>query len=83
MFESIKRFLLLTGTLGRGRYLLIGVALFLVKYLLDWTVANAFGRPWSPLNYLIWPDREAVLVFQLPEADRRFGLVWSGRCEPK
>jgi hypothetical protein len=75
MIESLKRFLLLTGTLGRGRYLLIGVTLFLVKYALDSTVAAAFGRTWSPRNYLIWPDREAVLVFQLPDADRRFGLA--------
>jgi hypothetical protein len=75
MIENLKRFLLLTGTITRARYLFVGVTLVLVKYALDWTVANALGRPWSPLNYLIWPDRESVLVFQLPEADRRFGLV--------
>jgi uncharacterized membrane protein YhaH (DUF805 family) len=75
MFEKLKRFLLLTGTLSRSRYLLTGIILFAVKYAVDSTVARTFARPWSPLNYLIWPDRESLLVFQLPEADRRFGLV--------
>jgi type I restriction enzyme R subunit len=36
MIENLKRFLLVTGTLSRAQYLLIGVALFLVKYVLDW-----------------------------------------------
>lgn len=75
MSPSLKRFLLLSGTISRSRYLLIGVALFGVKFALDWTIASAFERPWSPLNYLIWPDRDNVLVMQLPEADRNFGLV--------
>ena len=75
MRASLLHFLLLTGTTGRATYFLTGTGLFLVKFALDWTVAQAFGRPWSPLNYLIWPDREALLVFQLPEDDRRFGLT--------
>jgi hypothetical protein len=53
MYERLKKFLLLTGTLTRSRYLFIGLALVLVKYVLDSTVAGTFGRPWSPLNYLI------------------------------
>jgi uncharacterized membrane protein YhaH (DUF805 family) len=75
MYEQLKKFLLLTGTLTRSRYLFTGLALVLVKYVLDSTVAGTFGRPWSPLNYLFWPDRSSLLVFQLPEADRLFGLV--------
>lgn len=71
----MRRFLLLTGTIGRSRYLLVGVLLLLVKYALDWTVAQGFARGWSPLNYLIWPDREFLLIHQLPVADREFGLV--------
>ncbi len=75
MIESVKRFLLLTGTLGRARYLALGVSFFGLKFALDWTVALLLERPWSPLNYLIWPDRESVLVFQLSDADRQFGLI--------
>jgi uncharacterized membrane protein YhaH (DUF805 family) len=75
MVDGFKRFMLLTGTLSRSRYLLIGAVLFLVKYALDSTVASGYGRPWSPLNYLVWPDRSSVLVFDLPEADRQFGLT--------
>lgn len=71
----LQRLLLLTGTAGRGQYLLTGLVLFAVKYALDSAVAQWFARPWSLLNYLIWPDRDSLLVFQLPEADRRFGLV--------
>jgi uncharacterized membrane protein YhaH (DUF805 family) len=82
MLQNLKRFLLLTGTLSRSRYLLIGVALFLVKYALDWTIAAAFDRSWSPLNSLIWPDRDAVFVMQLPENDRTFGIVMLAAALP-
>lgn len=75
MMDVLKNFLLLSATLSRARYLLIGVALLLVKYAIDSTAATGFGQPWSPLNYLVWPDRSSVLVFDLPEADRRFGLT--------
>lgn len=71
----MKRFLLLTGTLGRARYLALGVSLFGLRFALDWTVARRFGRPWSPLSYLVWPDRESVLVFELSDADRQFGIT--------
>lgn len=82
MINGVKRFLLLTGTITRSRYLLIGVVFFLVKYALDSTVANGFGRSWSPLNYLVWPDRSSILVFDLPEADRRFGLTMLASALP-
>src|SRR6516164_6761310 len=74
MIERFERFLLLNGTLSRGRYLLIGVVLFVVKYALDRMFAIACGRSWSPLNYLIWPDRQSMLVFQLPDGDRQFAM---------
>ena len=44
-------------TIDRVPYLLTGALLFLVKFAIDWTVATQFFRqPWSPLNYLIWPN---------------------------
>ena len=75
MSNSTMRFFLLMGTIGQLRYLAIGVGLFVVKYLLDTTVAYAFGRTWSPLSYLLWPNRESVTVASLPPADREFGVV--------
>ena len=46
------------GTIDRGPYLLTGALLFLVKFGIDWTIAAVgFGLSWSPLNYLIWPER--------------------------
>lgn len=42
----------LEGTVGRRTYALAGVAGLLLKYSLEWCVANfAFDRNWSPLNY--------------------------------
>ena len=72
--ESIKRFLLLTGTVSRSRYLQVGILLVLIKYIIDSCVAAVFRRSWSPLNYLIWPDR-SVFVFDLSAEDRQFGLT--------
>lgn len=75
MIDRLKRFLLLTGTLGRARYLALGASLFGLKFALDGTVAHLLGRPWSLLNYLVWPDRESVLVFQLSDADRQLAFT--------
>jgi uncharacterized membrane protein YhaH (DUF805 family) len=75
MMTGLKNFLLLTGRISRGRYFGVGVGLFLVKFALDWAVARGFDQSWSPLNYLIWPDRRSLLVFQLSEAEREFGLI--------
>ena len=82
MRVTVKDLLLLRGRISKTWYLVVGVSLFLVKYLLDSKIAEAFGRPWSPLNYLIWPDRSSLLIFQLPEADRRFGLALLGAALP-
>jgi len=72
---TVKELFLLRGRISNQRYFVVGVSLFLVKYLIDSAIAFAFGRNWTPLNYLIWPDQASVFVFQLPEADRRFGLT--------
>ena len=42
------------GTIERMPYLLTGTSLFLVKFVIDWLIANlGFGRSWSPLNYRV------------------------------
>jgi hypothetical protein len=74
--------------IDRLPYLLTGVVLFLVKWTIDWTVATqVFGRPWSPLNYLIWPNDRVLRVFELGDPERRFSLtmllislpfIWAG-----
>lgn len=75
MTHFLTRFLLLNGTIGRTRYFATGILLILIKYMLDKLIALAFGQPWSPLNYLIWPNHSRMLVHQLPAEDRQFGLV--------
>ena len=46
------------GTVGRGRYALIGVLGFTLKHNLDRIVASAvFHRRWSVFNYVIPPDK--------------------------
>src|SRR5437764_9090072 len=61
--------------IGRLPYLLAGVGLFAVKYLLDWLVATRqFGRPWSPWHYLAWPDNDTLHVYELPDIDQPFVL---------
>ena len=76
------------GTLDRLPYLLIGAALFLVKFAIDWTIATlGFGHPWSPYNYLIWPNDRVLRVFELNDPERMFSLtmllvslpfIWAG-----
>jgi hypothetical protein len=75
-------------TIDRGPYLLTGVLLFLVKFAIDWTIATqGFGRPWSPLNYLVWPDDRVLRVFELDGPERAFSrtmllvslpFIWTG-----
>jgi hypothetical protein len=63
-------------TIDRVPYLLTGVLLFLVKFAIDWTIATqAFGQPWSPLNYLIWPNDRVVRVVDLNDPERWFSLT--------
>jgi uncharacterized membrane protein YhaH (DUF805 family) len=76
MRDALFRFLLLTGTTGRGTYLATGVGLFGVKYVLDWTFATqVFWQSWTVLNYLIWPDRRSVTVLNLPPEEQAFGAT--------
>lgn len=75
-------------TIDRVPYLLIGVMFFLVKFVIDWTIATqGFGQSWSPLNYLIWPNDRVVRVFDLDDPERAFSLtmllvslpfIWTG-----
>jgi uncharacterized membrane protein YhaH (DUF805 family) len=74
--------------LDRAPYLLTGVLLFLVKFAIDWTIATrGFGQPWSPLNYLIWPNDRVLRVVELGDPERWFSLtmllvslpfIWAG-----
>ena len=75
-------------TIDRVPFLLSGVALFLVKFAIDWTVARVgFGQAWSPLNYLIWPNDRVLRLFELHAPERQFSLtmllvslpfIWAG-----
>jgi hypothetical protein len=75
-------------TIDRVPYLLTGVLFFLVKFAIDWTIATqGFGRSWSLLNYLIWPNDRVVRVFELGDSERAFSLtmllvslpfIWTG-----
>jgi hypothetical protein len=57
-------------------FLRAGALLMLVKYGLDWAIARfIFGRPWSPANYLVWPDLDLAFVPDLPPEQRRFALT--------
>lgn len=67
--------LALQGTASRKMYLLTGLLLFPIKYALDQLVALSFQRDWGPIRYLVWPDKESFFVYQLPPADRDFGLA--------
>jgi hypothetical protein len=63
-------------TIDRAPYVLTGILLMFVKFGLDWTLASVvFDRPWSPFNYLIWPDDAALRVLDLSMADRLFTLT--------
>jgi hypothetical protein len=65
-----------TAAIDRLPYLVTGLVLFLVKYGIDWLISTQlFGRPWTPLNYLIWPDERTLHIFDLPEADRVYAVT--------
>lgn len=75
-------------SLDRGPYLLIGATLFAVKFAIDWLIATQwFHHPWSPIDYLIWPNDRALRIFNLTDDDKAFALtmlvvslpfVWTG-----
>lgn len=60
--------------LARGPYVLLGVALFAVKTLLDWRVSLYFHRPFSPLFYVSPIDAP---LFR-PDDDRAYWItLWA------
>src|SRR5258708_1673431 len=62
-------------TISRSNYLVAGVALAIVKFAVDWTIATQlFDQPWKPWNYLIWPGDHVVRIFDLPVQERAFSL---------
>jgi hypothetical protein len=64
------------GTIERLPYLLIGTILFLFKFAIDWMIATyGFDRPWSPLNYVVWPNDRVVRILELDGPERRFSLT--------
>jgi hypothetical protein len=63
-------------TIDRLPYLLAGVLLFLVKFAIDRTIATqVFSQPWSPVNYLLWPNDRVLRVFELDDPEQAFSLV--------
>ena len=40
------------GVVSRGMFVLAGVALFCVKFPLDYLISRSFGQPWGILSYL-------------------------------
>jgi hypothetical protein len=74
--------------LDRIPYLLTGILFFLVKFAIDRTIATqGFGRSWSLLNYLIWPNDRVLRIFELSDPERSFSLtmllvslpfIWTG-----
>jgi hypothetical protein len=75
-------------TIDRVPYLLTGALLFLVKFAIDWMIATRlFGQPWSPLNYLIWPNDRVARIIDLNDPESVFSLtmlvvslpfIWAG-----
>lgn len=76
MFKRLANFLFLTGKTTRSVYFVTGVFLFFVKYAIDWLIASkVFGREWSPLRYLFWPDRDTVQIHHLAPDDQQFAIT--------
>jgi uncharacterized membrane protein YhaH (DUF805 family) len=60
-----------SGTLSRRAYVLFALCGVVVKHLLDWQVATAFGRSWSVLSYLV-PLGVPIQFSRLSGADEIF-----------
>jgi len=64
-------FTLRTQRISPRTYLALGASLFVVKFALDRLIARAaFGRTWSPLNYLI--PNETYALPTLPHSEQIF-----------
>lgn len=60
------------GEVGRGKYALLGIFLFAIKYNLDRVVALRYGYRWSVFNYWEFDDRG---INQLPFERAQFFAV--------
>jgi uncharacterized membrane protein YhaH (DUF805 family) len=66
---------------GRLTYVLAGVALFAIKFLIDWSLARfVFGRDWSLIEYLAPGQTIGSLLSDVP--DRRFYLAMAAAALP-
>ena len=62
-------------TIDRVPYLVLGIVLFLIKYVIDVCIATyAFAQSWSVMNYLIWPNDRTLRIFDLNRDERLFAL---------
>lgn len=69
--NKILRFISPHGVVSRGRYALLGTALFFIKHNLDrFIAAFVFDRRWSLTSY--WKPSELFTLPALPEADIGF-----------
>lgn len=69
------------GTVGRTKYLAIGVTLFGVKHFIDRVVATTvFGQPWGLFNY--WVPLETFEISSVPLGQLRFYATLIGIALP-
>lgn len=61
-------------TIGPIAFLATGVALLVIKYPIDWSIARAHGASWTPLSYLIWPGHETLALWDVPQPTRVLAL---------
>lgn len=61
------------GKIGRGRYLITGVILFVVKHNLDRILAALAGYPWSPISYWVFIAPNGIAT--LSPGDAMFYVV--------
>ena len=48
------------GTVGRGKYAVVGLVLFALKHNLDRLIALSYGRRWSLFNYWVFDEPGGV-----------------------
>lgn len=71
MKDRVREILTMQGALGRVPFLVTGIALFLLKWALDTSVARfLFDRTWSVAYY--WAGQQTRLVTRLMREDQLF-----------
>ncbi|MSR45544.1 MAG: hypothetical protein EXS13_00490 [Planctomycetes bacterium] len=56
-----NRFLSWHEPIGRRDYVVAGLLLMTLKFAIDWCLARfAFGRDWTPGNYIAWLDLQLL-----------------------